>query len=83
LKTFKYNGVNIKNSLIKCSDKKMLELLVLGVIMYMNRWKAWVMPESKYSISGIKNGIPFFFHYRSKFLCHIWICPSVLKTRLH
>lgn len=29
-----------------------------------NRWKARVMPVSKYSISGIKDGIPSFFLYK-------------------
>src|SRR5699024_3990742 len=31
-----------------------------------NRWKARVVPESKYSICGIKNGIPFFFLFGRK-----------------
>ena len=30
-------------------------------IIMLNHGKAWVMPESKYSIYGIKSGMPFFF----------------------
>ncbi len=31
--------------------------------MIIDRRKAWVMPESKYSIGGIKNGISILFFY--------------------
>ena len=43
--------------------KKVLEFLNSGGIIILNRWKARVMPESKFSISGIKNGIPILFSY--------------------
>ena len=46
-----------------------------------DRRKAWVMPESKYSIGGIKNGIAIlFFYFIGKFSVGELlneICPPV------
>ncbi len=41
--------------------KKWLKFCFVCVSIIVDRRKAWVMPESKYSIGGIKNGISILF----------------------
>lgn len=46
--------------------KKRLIFWNIRVSIIIDRRKAWVMPESKYSIGGIKNGISILFFYKER-----------------
>lgn len=43
-----------------------LDFLKICAKMIIDRREAWVVPESKYSIGGIKNGISILFFYHER-----------------
>lgn len=67
---------NFTTYILSFFREKRLNFCMVYVNIIVDRRKAWVMPESKYSIGGIKNGISilFFYYERRCYECQILNC---------